>query len=101
MRRMGALVGAVWPGASVRVFGSFDTGLYLPESDVDLVVVGTGLLLLLLLLLPVAARRRRRHHCPLRLPLALHVCVPLPLLLQRGLRTLQRSLLGLQQLLEP
>eukprot|EP00966_Prymnesium_polylepis_P234756 5430160-Prymnesium_polylepis.1 len=43
IERVGALVGQVWPGASVRVFGSFSTGLYLPESDIDLVCVGTGL----------------------------------------------------------
>ncbi|KAM3955816.1 LOW QUALITY PROTEIN: terminal nucleotidyltransferase 4A [Aphomia sociella] len=31
---------ALWPQARVEVFGSFRTGLYLPTSDVDLVVIG-------------------------------------------------------------
>lgn len=30
----------VWPAASVHIFGSFKTGLYLSTSDIDLVVVG-------------------------------------------------------------
>jgi hypothetical protein len=33
-----AAVRAAWPTARVAVFGSTDTGLYLPSSDVDLVV---------------------------------------------------------------
>ena len=28
-----------FPGASVEVFGSFQTGLYLPTSDIDMVVI--------------------------------------------------------------
>lgn len=43
VKRVGDLVEQLWSGASVRVFGSFSTGLYLPESDIDLVCVGTGL----------------------------------------------------------
>ncbi|KAL1511945.1 hypothetical protein AB1Y20_005225 [Prymnesium parvum] len=43
VKRVDELVGLVWPGASVRVFGSYSTGLYLPESDIDLVCIGTGL----------------------------------------------------------
>jgi len=31
---------SVWPAASVHIFGSFKTGLYLSTSDIDLVVVG-------------------------------------------------------------
>lgn len=31
---------ALWPQARVEVFGSFRTGLYLPTSDIDLVVIG-------------------------------------------------------------
>lgn len=30
----------LWPAAKVDVFGSFKTGLYLPTSDIDLVVIG-------------------------------------------------------------
>ncbi|XP_049879971.1 non-canonical poly(A) RNA polymerase protein Trf4-1-like [Pectinophora gossypiella] len=30
----------LWPQARVEVFGSFRTGLYLPTSDIDLVVIG-------------------------------------------------------------
>lgn len=30
----------LWPSAKVQVFGSFSTGLYLPTSDIDLVVFG-------------------------------------------------------------
>lgn len=29
-------------GTGVRAFGSYDTGLHLPSSDVDLVILGTG-----------------------------------------------------------
>lgn len=29
-----------WPEAQVEVFGSYRTGLYLPTSDIDLVVIG-------------------------------------------------------------
>ncbi|XP_055705759.1 terminal nucleotidyltransferase 4A-like isoform X2 [Phlebotomus papatasi] len=31
---------SLWPTARVEVFGSFRTGLYLPTSDIDLVVIG-------------------------------------------------------------
>ncbi|KAL4706160.1 hypothetical protein ACJJTC_013625, partial [Scirpophaga incertulas] len=31
---------SLWPQARVEVFGSFRTGLYLPTSDIDLVVIG-------------------------------------------------------------
>jgi len=30
----------LWPTAKVEIFGSFSTGLYLPTSDIDLVVIG-------------------------------------------------------------
>lgn len=29
-----------WPSSQVDIFGSFKTGLYLPTSDIDLVVFG-------------------------------------------------------------
>ena len=41
VKRVQAAVRTVWSDASVRPFGSFDTGLYLPESDIDLVCLGT------------------------------------------------------------
>ncbi|KAG0023486.1 hypothetical protein BGZ82_010732 [Podila clonocystis] len=36
------LVKSIWRDAEVRVFGSFDTQLYLPTSDLDLVVLADG-----------------------------------------------------------
>lgn len=38
--RIESVVLAMWPDAHVEVFGSFRTGLYLPTSDIDLVVLG-------------------------------------------------------------
>ncbi|XP_063388029.1 non-canonical poly(A) RNA polymerase protein Trf4-1-like [Cydia fagiglandana] len=38
-RIRGAIL-TLWPQARVEVFGSFRTGLYLPTSDIDLVVIG-------------------------------------------------------------
>lgn len=38
--RIEAIVLQLWPDAHVEVFGSFRTGLYLPTSDIDLVVLG-------------------------------------------------------------
>ena len=29
----------IWAGATVEVFGSYATGLYLPSSDIDMVVL--------------------------------------------------------------
>jgi len=40
IERFRRTVMAVWPGCEVRVFGSFTTGLYLPSSDLDLVMFG-------------------------------------------------------------
>ncbi|VDM21891.1 unnamed protein product [Hydatigera taeniaeformis] len=34
------LVSSLWPECKVEVFGSFSTGLYLPTSDVDIVLFG-------------------------------------------------------------
>ena len=42
VRRMSDVVHSVWPSARVQPFGSYETGLYLPESDVDLICLGTG-----------------------------------------------------------
>lgn len=38
--RIENVVLSLWPHARVEVFGSFRTGLYLPTSDIDLVVIG-------------------------------------------------------------
>ncbi|KAJ0001998.1 hypothetical protein NQD34_001794 [Periophthalmus magnuspinnatus] len=38
--RIKAVIHDLWPSAEVQVFGSFSTGLYLPTSDIDLVVFG-------------------------------------------------------------
>ncbi|CAN9506784.1 unnamed protein product [Ophioblennius macclurei] len=38
--RIKGVIYDLWPSAEVQVFGSFSTGLYLPTSDIDLVVFG-------------------------------------------------------------
>ncbi|XP_064838258.1 terminal nucleotidyltransferase 4B-like isoform X2 [Oncorhynchus masou masou] len=38
--RIEKVIKDLWPTADVQVFGSFSTGLYLPTSDIDLVVFG-------------------------------------------------------------
>uniref|UniRef100_A0AAX7STJ7 Terminal nucleotidyltransferase 4A n=1 Tax=Astatotilapia calliptera TaxID=8154 RepID=A0AAX7STJ7_ASTCA len=38
--RIKEVIHDLWPSAEVEVFGSFSTGLYLPTSDIDLVVFG-------------------------------------------------------------
>uniref|UniRef100_A0A671LV66 Terminal nucleotidyltransferase 4A n=1 Tax=Sinocyclocheilus anshuiensis TaxID=1608454 RepID=A0A671LV66_9TELE len=38
--RIQRVIKDLWPNAEVQVFGSFSTGLYLPTSDIDLVVFG-------------------------------------------------------------
>jgi non-canonical poly(A) RNA polymerase PAPD5/7 len=40
--RVADVVRSIWPSARVEVFGSFATGLYLPTSDIDAVVLGSG-----------------------------------------------------------
>ncbi|XP_022176531.1 non-canonical poly(A) RNA polymerase PAPD5-like isoform X1 [Myzus persicae] len=40
LERVTNVIHAEWPKAKVEVFGSFRTGLYLPTSDMDLVVIG-------------------------------------------------------------
>ena len=39
---VGDVVRSIWPSASVEVFGSFRTGLYLPSSDIDVVIMNSG-----------------------------------------------------------
>ncbi|ESO04632.1 hypothetical protein HELRODRAFT_78854, partial [Helobdella robusta] len=36
--RMQIVIKSIWPNAEVKVYGSFETGLYLATSDIDLVV---------------------------------------------------------------
>lgn len=43
MRTVREVVHSIWPKANVMVFGSYETGLYTPASDTDIVVCDTGL----------------------------------------------------------
>ncbi|XP_042601571.1 terminal nucleotidyltransferase 4A-like isoform X3 [Cyprinus carpio] len=38
--RIESVIKELWPTAEVQIFGSFSTGLFLPTSDIDLVVFG-------------------------------------------------------------
>uniref|UniRef100_A0A673CNB1 Terminal nucleotidyltransferase 4A n=1 Tax=Sphaeramia orbicularis TaxID=375764 RepID=A0A673CNB1_9TELE len=40
VNRIESVIMELWPTARVEIFGSFSTGLYLPTSDIDLVVFG-------------------------------------------------------------
>jgi predicted nucleotidyltransferase len=40
VERIRNVVLKLWPESRVEIFGSFRTGLYLPTSDIDLVVIG-------------------------------------------------------------
>ncbi|KAA0185869.1 hypothetical protein HAZT_HAZT002320, partial [Hyalella azteca] len=40
VQRIQDVVTELWPHANMQIFGSFRTGLYLPTSDIDLVVLG-------------------------------------------------------------
>ncbi|XP_012266386.1 terminal nucleotidyltransferase 4B-like [Athalia rosae] len=40
VKRIEEVIHDLWPNSNVEVFGSFPTGLYLPTSDIDLVVIG-------------------------------------------------------------
>ncbi|GCB68436.1 terminal nucleotidyltransferase 4B [Scyliorhinus torazame] len=40
VERIEKVIKELWPSADVQIFGSFSTGLYLPTSDIDLVVFG-------------------------------------------------------------
>ncbi|KAG8437752.1 hypothetical protein GDO86_008454 [Hymenochirus boettgeri] len=40
VNRIEEVIKELWPNADVQIFGSFKTGLYLPTSDIDLVVFG-------------------------------------------------------------
>ena len=43
VRRVEEVVQSLWPSCSVHAFGSYQTGLYLPESDIDLTCLDTGI----------------------------------------------------------
>uniref|UniRef100_A0AAV2K8G0 Terminal nucleotidyltransferase 4A n=1 Tax=Knipowitschia caucasica TaxID=637954 RepID=A0AAV2K8G0_KNICA len=40
VNRIELVIKELWPTSDVQIFGSFSTGLYLPTSDIDLVVFG-------------------------------------------------------------
>lgn len=40
IQRIQKVILSLWPQAKVEIFGSFRTGLYLPTSDIDVVVLG-------------------------------------------------------------
>jgi non-canonical poly(A) RNA polymerase PAPD5/7 len=40
--RIQSVVQSIWPVATLEVFGSFATGLYLPTSDLDAVILNSG-----------------------------------------------------------
>ncbi|KAG6542519.1 hypothetical protein Mapa_015989 [Marchantia paleacea] len=42
VQRVREVVLSIWPSCQVKVFGSFATGLYLPTSDVDVVILESG-----------------------------------------------------------
>lgn len=43
VERIARLVTSIWPTAKTHVFGSFETKLYLPSSDIDIVVMDRSL----------------------------------------------------------
>ncbi|KAB2605653.1 non-canonical poly(A) RNA polymerase PAPD7-like [Pyrus ussuriensis x Pyrus communis] len=42
VQRVSDLIKYIFPRSKVEVFGSFKTGLYLPASDIDVVIMGSG-----------------------------------------------------------
>ncbi|XP_062090607.1 uncharacterized protein LOC133796920 [Humulus lupulus] len=44
IERVSDVIKYIWPNCEVEVFGSFRTGLYLPSSDIDVVILGSGIL---------------------------------------------------------
>jgi len=40
VRRIRKIITDLWPGAKLETFGSYNTGLYLPDGDIDMVVFG-------------------------------------------------------------
>ncbi|PON81852.1 nucleotidyl transferase [Trema orientale] len=43
IQRVSDVIKYIWPNCVVEVFGSFRTGLYLPSSDIDVVILGSGI----------------------------------------------------------
>ncbi|XP_022976478.1 non-canonical poly(A) RNA polymerase PAPD5 [Cucurbita maxima] len=43
VERVFSVVKHIWPHCKVEVFGSFQTGLYLPTSDIDVVILDSGI----------------------------------------------------------
>lgn len=43
IERVSDVVKFIWPNCRVEVFGSFKTGLYLPSSDIDVVIIGSNI----------------------------------------------------------
>lgn len=39
--RVSEVIKSIWPSCQVKVFGSFETGLYLPSSDIDVVILNS------------------------------------------------------------
>ena len=74
--RVRAVVTSIWPGAQLAVFGSFATGLYLPTSDIDAVILdsrcgdpGNGLRALALALARRGAARKMALIAKARIPI--------------------------------
>ncbi|KAH9323182.1 hypothetical protein KI387_017821, partial [Taxus chinensis] len=40
--RVSEVIMFIWPNCEVKVFGSFETGLYLPSSDIDVVILNSN-----------------------------------------------------------
>lgn len=57
VHRIEAVVHSIWPSALVEIFGSFRTGLFLPTSDIDLVVLGKYSVIFVLIVLREVTRR--------------------------------------------
>ncbi|XP_008226638.1 PREDICTED: non-canonical poly(A) RNA polymerase PAPD5 [Prunus mume] len=43
VERVSQVIKYIWPRCKVEVFGSFKTGLYLPASDIDVVIMRSGI----------------------------------------------------------
>ncbi|XP_057838060.2 uncharacterized protein LOC131048186 isoform X2 [Cryptomeria japonica] len=41
--RVSDVVKSIWPNCEVKIFGSFETGLYLPISDIDVVILNSNI----------------------------------------------------------
>ncbi|CDH50046.1 poly rna polymerase cid14 [Lichtheimia corymbifera JMRC:FSU:9682] len=68
--RIKETIESAFPGSEVEVFGSFATDMYLPNSDIDMVVQGSGVNLKLI------ARRLERAGIADNMQMILHAQVP-------------------------